>query len=102
MHCPRRPAARQTEVSHPERTGMYEKGRKMEKLSDRKQINRTILLFACVYMVSYMTRINLGAVLTAIVADTGMTKTMLSAAITGRVRGKRWVSSRVSPAARSP
>ena len=37
------------------------------KLSDRKQINRTIALFACVYMVSYMTRINLGAVLTAIV-----------------------------------
>ena len=55
----------------------------MEKLSDKKQINRTILLFACVYMVSYMTRINLGAVLTAIVADTGMTKTTLSAAITG-------------------
>lgn len=62
---------------------MYEKGRKMEKLSDRKQINRTILLFACVYMVSYMTRINFGAVITAIVEESGMTKTMLSAAITG-------------------
>ena len=55
----------------------------MKKLTDRKQINQTILLFACVYMVSYMTRINLGAVLAAIVEDTGMTKTMLSAAITG-------------------
>lgn len=53
------------------------------KRSDRKQINRTIALFACVYMVSYMTRINLGAVLTAIVEDTGMTKTMLSVAVTG-------------------
>ena len=55
----------------------------MEKLSDKKQINRTITLFALVYMASYMTRINLGAVITAIAADTGMTKTMLSAAVTG-------------------
>ena len=37
----------------------------MEKLSDKKQINRTITLFALVYMASYMTRINLGAVITA-------------------------------------
>ena len=55
----------------------------VEKLCDRKQISRTIALFACVYMVSYMTRINLGAVLTAVAEDTGMTKTMLSAAVTG-------------------
>ena len=55
----------------------------MEKLTDKTQINRTILLFSLTYMVSYMTRINFGAVLAAIVEDTGMTKTMLSAAVTG-------------------
>jgi len=55
----------------------------MEKLSDRKQIHATILLFALTYMVSYMTRINFGAVITAIVEESGMTNTMLSAAVTG-------------------
>ena len=55
----------------------------LEKLTDKTQINRTILLFSLTYMVSYMTRINFGAVLAAIVEDTGMTKTMLSAAVTG-------------------
>ncbi len=55
----------------------------MEKLTDRKKINATIFLFTVTYMVSYMTRINLGAVITEIVAQTGMTKTMLSAAVTG-------------------
>ena len=55
----------------------------MEKLTDKQQINRTILLFSLTYMVSYMTRINFGAVLAAIVEDTDMTKTMLSAAVTG-------------------
>ena len=55
----------------------------MHKLEDKKQINATIALFTLTYMVSYMTRINLGAVITAVVEDTGMTKTMLSAAITG-------------------
>ena len=55
----------------------------MDKLTDKKKINATIFLFALTYMVSYMTRINLGAVITEIVARTGMTKTMLSAAVTG-------------------
>lgn len=55
----------------------------MEKLTDKKRINATIFLFAVTYMVSYMTRINLGAVITEIVAQTEMTKTMLSAAVTG-------------------
>lgn len=55
----------------------------MEKLTDKKKINAAIFLFAMTYMVSYMTRINLGAVITEIVAQTGMTKTMLSAAVTG-------------------
>ena len=55
----------------------------MQKLVDKKQINATIVLFTLTYMVSYMTRINLGAVITAIVEESGMTKTMLSAAVTG-------------------
>lgn len=55
----------------------------MEKLTDRKKINATVFLFTVTYMVSYMTRINFGAVITEIVAQTGMTKTMLSAAVTG-------------------
>ena len=55
----------------------------MNQLTDRKKINSTILLFTLTYMVSYMTRINFGAVITAIVEQTGMTKTMLSAAVTG-------------------
>ena len=55
----------------------------MQKLTDKKQIDATIALFTLTYMVSYMTRINLGAVITAVVEETGMTKTMLSAAVTG-------------------
>lgn len=55
----------------------------MSKLKDKQQINSLILLFTMTYMVSYMTRINFGAVITEIEAQTGMTKTMLSAAVTG-------------------
>ena len=35
----------------------------MEYIQDQKKVNRTILLFACCYMVSYITRINFGAVI---------------------------------------
>lgn len=55
----------------------------MNQLTDRKKINATVFLFTVTYMVSYMTRINFGAVITAMVEQTGMTKTMLSAAVTG-------------------
>lgn len=55
----------------------------MEKLTDKKKINATILLFTVTYTVSYMTRINLGAMITEIVAKTDMTKAMLSTAVTG-------------------
>lgn len=55
----------------------------MNQLTDKKKINATIFLFTLTYMVSYMTRINFGAVITAIVEQTSMTKTMLSAAVTG-------------------
>ena len=76
----------------------------MEKLTDKRKINGVVFLFTMTYMVSYMTRINLGAVITAIVEDTGMTKTMLSAAVTGSaitygvgqvISG--WIGDRVSP-----
>ena len=55
----------------------------MTKLADKRKINATIFLFAMVYLVSYMTRINLSAVIAEIVSQTDMTKTMLSTAITG-------------------
>ena len=41
------------------------------------------LLMMLTYMVSYMTRINYGAVLVEMVADTGFTKAQLSMAVTG-------------------
>lgn len=76
----------------------------MQKLADKKQINATIALFTLTYMVSYMTRINLGAVITAVVEETGMTKTMLSAAVTGSAITygvgqvlSGWIGDRVSP-----
>lgn len=53
------------------------------KLNDKKKINAAILLFMTAYMVSYLTRINFGAVLTEIIADTGLSRTALSAAVTG-------------------
>ena len=76
----------------------------MEKLTDTRKINATVFLFTMTYLVSYMTRINLGAVITAIVEDTGMTKTMISMAVTGSsitycigqlLSG--WIGDRVSP-----
>ena len=76
----------------------------MEKLTDKRKINATVFLFTMTYLVSYMTRINLGAVITAIVEDTGMTKTMISMAVTGSsvtycigqlLSG--WIGDRVSP-----
>ncbi|MBO5070166.1 MAG: MFS transporter [Roseburia sp.] len=53
------------------------------KLTEKKKVNSAIMLFMTAYMVSYLTRINFGAVLTEIIADTGLSKTALSAAVTG-------------------
>ena len=53
------------------------------KLSDKKKITQLTLLFMFTYMVSYMTRINYGAIISEMVASTGMTKSMLSLALTG-------------------
>ena len=45
--------------------------------------NKLILLFACTYMVSYLTRINYGTIISAMVNQTGFTKDSLSMALTG-------------------
>lgn len=55
----------------------------MTKISCPKQVKNLIMLFACTYMVSYITRINYGAVITEIESATGFSKSMLSMATTG-------------------
>lgn len=55
----------------------------MEKLTTKKEINRLAWLFSITYMVSYITRINYGAVISEMVEATGYTKSMLSLAVTG-------------------
>lgn len=47
------------------------------------RINRLTGLFAAIYMVSYMTRINFGAVLSEIETSTGWPRTLLSGVVTG-------------------
>lgn len=48
-----------------------------------RTMNRIVLLFAATYMVSYITRINYGAIISEMVTATGMSKTMLSLGLTG-------------------
>ena len=55
----------------------------LNKLTDRKAITRIAWLFAMTYMVSYITRINYGAVIAEVVTATGYTKSLLSMAVTG-------------------
>ncbi len=55
----------------------------MEKLSTKKQVNALALLFALTYMVSYITRINYGAIIVEMESATGFSKSMLSLAVTG-------------------
>ncbi len=55
----------------------------LTKLTDRKTVVGITWLFAMTYMVSYMTRINYGAVISEAVTDTGFTKSLLSMAVTG-------------------
>lgn len=60
-------------------------GRK--KFIVRKSVNknfaRITLLFAVTYMISYITRINYGAIISEMVSATGFTKAQLSMALTG-------------------
>ena len=51
--------------------------------TDKKQINGLAFLFAITYMVSYITRINYGAVISEIEASTSMSRALLSMAVTG-------------------
>lgn len=55
----------------------------MQKLESRKQINMFAFLLSATYMVSYLTRINYGAVISEMVTDTGFSKSLLSMALTG-------------------
>jgi len=53
------------------------------KLTDKKQINKLAYLCAFIYFVSYITRINYGAVVSEMVTSTGLAKSTLSMALTG-------------------
>ena len=55
----------------------------MEKLQDNKVISRLILLFTITYMVSYITRINYGAIIAEMENATGFGRSLLSMALTG-------------------
>lgn len=55
----------------------------MSKLESKKQINRWTLLFACTYMVSYVTRTNYGAIISEMQTATSIPKSLLSMALTG-------------------
>lgn len=55
----------------------------MVKLQEKKQINNLAILFAITYMISYITRINYGAVISEMVIETGISKSLLSLSLTG-------------------
>ena len=76
----------------------------LEKLTDKKTVSRYIWLLSVAYMVSYLTRVNFGAVIYDMVLSTGYEKAALSAAVTGAfitygagqfVSG--WLGDRVQP-----
>ena len=52
-------------------------------LTNKKKISLTIFLMMFTYMVSYLTRINLGTVISEVIASEGLTKSALSPAVTG-------------------
>ena len=52
-------------------------------ITGKKQINRFIFLCSFVYFISYVTRINYGAVLSEMVLRTGLSSSELSVALTG-------------------
>ena len=55
----------------------------MRKIGSYSPKGRLVFLFAVVYMVSYLTRINYGAVIAEMEADTGISRALLSMAVTG-------------------
>ena len=52
-------------------------------ITDRKEVRGIAVMFTLMYMISYITRINYGAIIAEMVVDTGYTKTLLSMALTG-------------------
>lgn len=54
-----------------------------KKLTRKKDINFLAFLFALTYMVSYITRINYGAVIVAMESDTKFSESLLSLGVTG-------------------
>ena len=52
-------------------------------ITSKRKINRFVLLCAFTYFISYITRINYGAVISEIVTSTGLSKSALSVALTG-------------------
>ena len=55
----------------------------VKKLETRKEVNAMALLFATVYMISYITRINYSAIISEMENATGISRSMLSMALTG-------------------
>ncbi len=53
----------------------------MQKTKNR--VTAIALIFAAIYMVSYLTRINFGAIVSEIETDTGISKSLLSLSLTG-------------------
>lgn len=55
----------------------------MEKLQSRQQIGRFTLLVSALYMVSYIARINFGAIVAEMERSTGISRSLLSMSLTG-------------------
>lgn len=55
----------------------------MSTLTNKKDVQRITYLFMITYMVSYITRINYGAIISEMVEATGISKSMLSLSLTG-------------------
>jgi len=55
----------------------------MERLQDRKQVNNLIVLFTLTYMISYITRINFGAIISEMERATKISRSLLSMSLTG-------------------
>lgn len=53
------------------------------RIENKKRVNAVALLFAFTYMVSYITRINYGVIISEMQTSTGFPKSLLSMALTG-------------------
>lgn len=55
----------------------------MQELQNKKQVRKLALLLGSVYMISYITRINFGAIISEMEYATGISRSLLSMSITG-------------------